>query len=523
MKIVRFLFLIVSLSIGFIASGICQSNNQLAVENAMMAATKYMVEEVSTNGGYVSIYHEDLSRRWGELEAYKSMIWVEGSGTVTMGNCFLDLYETTGHEYYYQAAEKAVKALIWGQHESGGWHYFIDFAGERSIKEWYRTIGKNAWGFEEHNHYYGNATFDGTNTANAAQLLLRIYLVKLDPLFKPALKKAIDFVLESQYPLGGWPQRYPLKFDFPHGELEDYTHFYTFNDDVISENLNFLIQCYVGLGDNSLLDPIQRAMNIYLVTQQAKPQAGWSKQHDMALRPAHARTYEPAAIYPDFTYKNSMLLLKFYELTGDRKYLARVPDAIDFLKSVGKKNNTGDIVYPIFIEIGTNKPLYVHRKGSSVSNGAYWWDYDSTNVIRHYKGGGVDLERLENEYRRLNALTPEEASLNSPLIGNVRITDPMQDFLSRNSRNNEIDFVTDENIRDGILALDEKNRWLVKHQPYTLPYEVSPSGEISNTARRSDAIGRTIVDPSDQLYLSIRTYISNMKMFMKYIAQNRKN
>src|SRR5690606_20230254 len=181
-------------------------------------------------------------------------------------------------------------------------------------------------------HYYGNATFDGKNTANAAQLLLRIYLVKLDPRFKSALDKAINFVLKSQYPLGGWPQRYPLKYDFPHGVLEDYTHFYTFNDDVIAENLNFLIQCYVALGDARLLDPIQRAMNIYLLTQQPKPQAGWSKQHDMAFRPAHARTYEPAAIYPDFTYKNSMLLLKFYELTGDRKYLARVPDAIEFLR-----------------------------------------------------------------------------------------------------------------------------------------------------------------------------------------------
>src|SRR5690606_17226372 len=163
------------------------------VEEKMIAATKYMVEEVSTNGGYVSVYYDDLSRRWGELEAYESMIWIEGGyGTVAMGNCFLDLFEVTANEYYYQAAERAARALIWGQHESGGWHYFIDFAGERSMKEWYRTIGKNAWGFEEHNHYYGNATFDGKNTANAAQLLLRIYLVKLDPLFKPALKKAID-------------------------------------------------------------------------------------------------------------------------------------------------------------------------------------------------------------------------------------------------------------------------------------------------------------------------------------------
>lgn len=514
----------ISVILFFVSISFIQSQPLVTqVEEKMLAVTKYMVEEVSTNGGYVSIYYDDLSRRWGELEAYESMIWVEGGyGTVAMGNCFLDLYEVTANEYYYQAAENAGRALIWGQHDSGGWHYFIDFSGERSMKEWYRTIGKNAWGFEEHNHYYGNATFDGKNTANAAQLLLRIYLTKLDPQFKPAIDRAIDFVLASQYPLGGWPQRYPLKYDFPHGELEDYTHFYTFNDDVTAENLNFLIQCYVALGDTRLLDPIRRAMNIYLLTQQPSPQAGWSKQHDMSLKPAHARTYEPAAIYPDYTYKNAMLLLRFYELTGDRRYLARVPEAIEFLRDVGQKDETGEIVYPIFIEIGTNKPLYVHRKGSNVSDGVYWWDYDSTNLIRHYNGGGVDLQRLENKYRRLNALTPAEASADSPLFGETTIKNPLQDFLMRSDRN-VTNQVTDADVREVISSLDENNRWLVKHQPYTLPYQVSPTGEISNTARRSDAVGRTIVDPSDQLYLSVRTYIANMNMFMTYVLHNRKD
>ena len=36
---------------------------------AMKRATRFMVENVSTNGGYVWTYLPDLSRRWGELEA----------------------------------------------------------------------------------------------------------------------------------------------------------------------------------------------------------------------------------------------------------------------------------------------------------------------------------------------------------------------------------------------------------------------------------------------------------------------
>jgi hypothetical protein len=46
-------------------------------EKAMLKATRYMVEKVSTNGGYVWHYLPDLSRRWGEMEAYKTMIWVQ--------------------------------------------------------------------------------------------------------------------------------------------------------------------------------------------------------------------------------------------------------------------------------------------------------------------------------------------------------------------------------------------------------------------------------------------------------------
>ena len=57
-------------------------------------------------------------------------------------------------------AEQVAAALIWGQHPAGGWNYVVDFAGERSLRDWYDTVGKNAWRLEEFQHYYGNATFD---------------------------------------------------------------------------------------------------------------------------------------------------------------------------------------------------------------------------------------------------------------------------------------------------------------------------------------------------------------------------
>src|SRR5258708_17038482 len=62
---------------------------------AMMDATRYMVEKVSTQGGFVANYLPDLSRRWGELEFYGTQIQVQDAGVVPLGNIFLDASCTT--------------------------------------------------------------------------------------------------------------------------------------------------------------------------------------------------------------------------------------------------------------------------------------------------------------------------------------------------------------------------------------------------------------------------------------------
>ena len=105
-----------------------------------------------------------------------------------------------------------------------------------------------------------------------------MYLEKRDPTYRPALDKAIKFVLDSQYPMGGWPQRYPAKPDF----IPDYTSFITFNDDVAGENIDFLLQCYQTLGDNRLIDPILRGMQAF------RRPAGWTAAAGMGAA-VHAR------------------------------------------------------------------------------------------------------------------------------------------------------------------------------------------------------------------------------------------
>jgi hypothetical protein len=75
-------------------------------------ATRFMVDEASVGGGYVWSALPDFSRRWGELEAAPTMIWVQPPGTGTMGHLFLDAYHATGDEAYYAAAVSAADALV---------------------------------------------------------------------------------------------------------------------------------------------------------------------------------------------------------------------------------------------------------------------------------------------------------------------------------------------------------------------------------------------------------------------------
>ncbi|MCU7551749.1 hypothetical protein OCK74_21690 [Chitinophagaceae bacterium LB-8] len=495
-------------------------------EQAMLRATKYMVEEVSTNGGYVWYYLPDLSRRWGEMEAYKTMIWTQDAGTVGMGHIFLDAYRATGNEYYYQAAEKAAAALIWGQSDAGGWNYMIDFAGDRSLKKWYSTIGKNGWRLEEFQHYYGNDTFDDDVTSNAARFLLRIYLEKLDPKYKPALDKAINFIIKSQYPLGGWPQRYPLKYDFSKKGHPDYSSFYTFNDDVTWENVNFLIQCYLTLGEERFLDPINRGMNFYVISQHGS--GGWGQQYNMAMEPTSARTYEPAALLPSTTFGNAMLLLRFYQYTGDLKYLAHVPDAIRWLEKSclpEQMTENGRYTHPTFIDVASGKPVFVHRTGSNVNYGYYYVDSIDNKLLSHYGGKTIiNIERLKEEYNRISALSTEEATKNSPIkAGNFKEEGLPQNFYQLNRGTSFFtELPADTKVKQVIDALDSHHRWLVKHAMVSNPYigdgeNRTLTDEFASVNAGDKTDTSPFRDPSDQLYISTQEYARNMTLLINYL------
>ncbi|MGC3963404.1 MAG: pectate lyase [Rhodocyclaceae bacterium] len=558
---------------------------QAAAIDAMKRAVNYMDQTVSYRGGYVWAYLPDLTTTWGEMEAKRTMCWIQPPGTPTAGHAILDAYHATGDELFYNAALRTGLALIEAQHPAGGWNYIHDFAGEDSLKHWYETVGANGWRLEEFQHYYGNATFDDAGTAVASQFMLRMYLEKKDARFLAPLNRAIDFVVKSQFAGGvadgGWPQRWPpydgavLTMNPPNPsqlpvgafsgmEDGDYTRFVTFNDDVAGENIKFLLLCVIGLGRTDLIAPVGRAMECMRRMQQPAPQAGWGLQHlsvdtngRPAGAPAAARSYEPRGLATHTTQTNVRQLFNYFLITGDRKYLARVPEAIAWLETCRLPADAAAInpllakrSHPTFVELGTNEARYVHRYGSNIHNGAYYVDKDLRNTPSHYSAGrNIDVAALQKTYDRYSAMTDAQIAemvKGSPLKATAARALPKY-FSIR-----EVDFpdlfegavmatptVTADAASTLVTSLGDKNYWLTAIPAVTNPYRGNgPTTAYKGAEYMSKHVGdiydTSPYDPQDPplvspyvkkdrpLGISTSHFVSNLGKLIAFVAPVKK-
>jgi PelA/Pel-15E family pectate lyase len=504
----------------------------------MKRATRFMRERVAVRGGYVWSYLPDFSRRWGEMEAFPSMIWIQPPGTATMGHLFLDCYNATGDEFYYRAAAETADGLVAAQHPAGGWNYLHDFAGQASVRRWYDTIGKNGWRLEEFHHYYGNATFDDAGTSEASQFLLRLFIEKRDRRYAAPLERAIRFVLDSQYINGGWPQRFPFVVDAPvlHGKA-DYTRFVTFNDDVAGENIKFMLMVYQTMGDERALGCIRRAMNVFVATQQPAPQAGWGLQHTIEdLKPVGARSYEPDALVTHTSANNVAQLMNFYEWTGERRFIERVPEALAWLDSVRLRESQAPIRgrnHPTFIEFATNRAIINHRRGSNVVNGEYYHDHDPAKPIMHYsQWRAINVDALRERYQRLAATSGEAISAASPLTKradfqlpryfttqNIEVSD-----LNSNVGEGAVTAPSAERVAELVSSLNAEGYWetalAATSNPYAGPGQAEPApGDFSQThvGDNTDTSPFTAAAPVPGI--STGSFIQNMSALLLSLAR----
>jgi PelA/Pel-15E family pectate lyase len=378
------------------------------VKAAMKKTAAFMVESVSYRGGYVWTVSEDLTRRWGEIPARPTQIWVQGS-TPMVGMAFLDAYDATKEPCFLEAARKAADALIFGQHPLGGWHYFVDF-DPAGLPQWYEnSASKFTYGYEEYRHYYGNATNDDQVTSDAAEFLLRYYRTTLDPAYRTPVLKALDFVLQAQYPNGGWPQRYPLRYEFAHDGLPDYTSYYTLNDGAMQGYIELLVKAYQALGDARYFEAARRGVDFLIAVQGPEGQAAWAEQYGMDMKPVASRTHEPRGYVVRESRDAIRVLQMFYALTGDPRYLNPIPGCLAWFERVNREAIELKRPPARYWEPGSNLPVYNVRTGAFNAEGYGLYKWTTVPEPGMEVRAPVDVPPIRQEFEAVSALKSPEA------------------------------------------------------------------------------------------------------------------
>ena len=462
------------------------------VRQAMRTATQYM-SSYNNHGGYLWNYALDGSGQWGEIPARKTQVWVQ-SGTATMGEVFLDAWEATGDEYYLELGKDVADCLVWGQHPLGGWHYFIDF-DPTGTQEWYDTVAsRNRSGYEEYRHFYGNCTFDDDVTQCSARYLLRYYMATQDAAYRKPVIKAMDFIVMAQYPNGGWPQRYPLRYEYAHDGYEDYTHRYTLNDGAARNNIWTLVEAWERLGIDRYREAARRGADFLILAQLPEPQAAWCDQYDMNIQPAWARTHEPPAILSRQTKNTVLTLMDFFLFTGDKRYLAPVPGAIDWMKrSAIKVMDDGKYGLARFYDIGTNlKVNYVFTDRDTPEGYAVVELRDPVPLKEEYIWTTIDVDGIEQRYDQLKEMDPEEAG------------------KEWRRRTHGIPAVSSETVKAHMDAMSGDGAWVedidVRASPKVF---TEPDGQV-----------RIVNDIITVRGISTRTYTANMRDFIHYLKNH---
>jgi hypothetical protein len=448
---------------------------------ALKKATEFFRREVSTEGGYLWRYSEDLSRREGEGKATATQIWVQPPGTPSVGMAFLTAFEATGDKYYLDAARDAADSLVRGQLRSGGWYYSVDFDLANHKKLAYRDGGG---GSKARN----TTTLDDNTTQSALRLLMRVdrALEFKDANIHEAAEYALDAILKAQYPNGAWtqvfiegpdPATFPTKkASYPDGWSRtwpggDYWFQYTFNDNALADVIDTLFEASRVYDDPRYRTAGERGGDFILLAQLPEPQPAWAQQYDFDMHPSWARKFEPPSVTGGESQGVMRVLMQIYRETGEKKYLEPIPRAIAYLR----RSALPDGRLARFYELKTNKPLYFTKD--------YQLTYDDSDMPTHYGFKvGHSLDAIEREYERLKATDPSKLRPQTP-------AKPERPQLTPALK---------AQVRSVIAALDDRGRWVE-------PGRLRHHGPDDSTERIIDC----------------QTFIKNVETLSRYLAASR--
>lgn len=254
-------------------------------------------------------------------------------------------------------------------------------------------------------------TFDNGATVGEVRFLARAYRATNEANDKNAVIKAVDHVLEAQYPSGGWPQSYPPGKDYP--------RYITFNDNTMV-NLMQLLRDVAKSPDFDFVDDGRRTRSgrafgagvDCILKSQIRihgVKTVWCAQHDeKTLEPRPARKFEPASLSGA---ESAGILTLLMSLEDPSPEVVEAVEAgvrwFDAVKLTGirqvevdgdKRVVPDDNAPPLwarFYEFGTNRPIFSGRDSvikyniSEIEherrNGYSWYGNWGTGLAQRYE------------------------------------------------------------------------------------------------------------------------------------------
>ncbi|WP_441929068.1 pectate lyase [Paenibacillus sp. 2TAF8] len=227
-------------------------------------------------------------------------------------------------------------------------------------------------------------TFDNDATTSEIRFLTDMYVKTGNPIFKDSVRKAVDFILVSQYPSGGWPQVYPKR--------SNYSDAVTYNDNAMVQMmilLDDITQRKHGFDNDILTNQERSKLKAALdkgIAYTLKAQimnngvpTVWGAQHDpVTYEPLPGRAYELASKSGSESVAVTAFLMSIPQTPEIEHAAKSALQWFDTVREDGTKYNrqgpvyfepdAGSVIWYRFYKVDEDVPFYADRDGKKYMN-----------------------------------------------------------------------------------------------------------------------------------------------------------
>jgi PelA/Pel-15E family pectate lyase len=336
---------------------------------------------------------------------------------------------------WYASADalKAADCVLSFQIPNGGWSKNLDMRQPARVPgEFYAApnlapVAQNATDFDleknndrAHNPDWGWISTIDNDSTNTQLHFLRLVIAALPAAqsekYRKSYLRGVEYLLEAQYPNGGWPQVYPI--------VGGYHDAITYNDDAVTESMESLqtiIDGKVPFVPAAMRArakvAVAKALAITLKSQIVVngKKTVWCQQHDeLTLAPVSARNYE----MPSEASGESSTLLEY--LMSLPHPTPAIKDAIEsgvawFQKTAihdeiwtgdratGRhlEKSPGNTIWARYYQIGTDLPIFGDRD-KSIHDDVMEISNERRNGYAWFNGDGNKVQPLYEEWKKTN-------------------------------------------------------------------------------------------------------------------------